>query len=87
MGKEGLANFCLYGCFSKPPDVVTAAAGRHQSSSAMWVCHTEPLSGEPVRARIRGCMGRTSPVIWRQSRPNSGHMTANLAARTTYWVC
>jgi hypothetical protein len=52
---------CLYGCFSKPPDVVTAAAGGRRRSAALWVCHTAPLSGVPVRARIRGWKGPHKP--------------------------
>ena len=41
VGKSKLVTSCLYGCFSKPPDVVVSNGGRVPTfPAALWVCRT-----------------------------------------------
>jgi hypothetical protein len=41
VGKSKLVTSCLYGCFSKPPDVVVGNGGRVPTfPAALWVCRT-----------------------------------------------
>jgi hypothetical protein len=80
-----LAYFCLYGCFSKPPDVVVSNGGACRRSVVRVGLSHPGWAQCSARAEVRGLEGRTNPAIWLLSRPNFAPLFASFVANTTCW--
>src|SRR5450759_256590 len=80
-----LGDSCLYGCFSKPPDVVVSNGGWLPTFRRACGTVAPRLSGVVRTGPEVGTGGRTDPAVWLLSRPNFGPTFASIAANTIYW--
>ena len=83
---SGLVVFCLYGCFSKPPDVVVSNGGWLPTFRRACGPVAPQFSAVPGPGQSLGLERRTDPAIWLLSPPNFDLAFATFAANTTYWV-